>query len=497
MAGFFLERLLLPLFPTMAARRIGTRMQAETLLRAYDGANLGRGRKSWNASAASAATEDQPALSRLRARSRDLVRNNPWARKARRQLPAHMVGTGVVPRPTGYAPTTRKRALAAWNDWAAEADLEADMGFAAQQSLLAGTLVEGGEALMLWVPNAKAPGGWNTRILEGDFLDENYNEASRNGSGQIVSGVEFDSDGRRTAYHLWREHPGSAVPVSLFSGNRVRVEARFVDHVFERMRPGQVRGIPWLAASMLGLRDLADYNEAERWRKKIAAALAAFVTTDAGPASSSLGAVSTETDPSGGQRAIERIAPGTIKRLRPGEDVKFSSPPADQGLEPYLRWEMLAICAGIGLPYAELTGDLSMANYGSMRAGKIEFWALLDTWQEHMLAPWLNRAWRRVQAAGGVPGMTCEWGFPKRAWVDPLKDVMAEKLATRAGFSSSPDAIAARGYDWRQIAAEQAEYLALIDELGLVVEADPRKTANNGAIQAPPADDTTPPPAGG
>jgi lambda family phage portal protein len=249
-----------------------------------------------------------------------------------------------------------------------------------------------------------------------------------------------------------------------------------------------MRGIPWLAASMLGIRELGDYVEAERWRKKIAAALAAFVTTPNAPSVSPLGALTTQTDASGAQRGLERLAPGTIKRLLPGEEITFSSPPPDPGIDAYLRWELTAICAGIGLPYAELTGDLSTANYSSMRAGKLEFWVLLDAWQWHMLAPMLLApAWRRVQAVSGVPALPVEWGFPKRHWVDPLKDVTAEIRAIRAGLTSSPDAIGARGYDWRRVLEEQAAYLAEAQRLGLTLDADPARTALSGAANADPA----------
>jgi capsid protein len=34
-------------------------------------------------------------------------------------------------------------------------------------------------------------------------------------------------------------------------------------HLFERLRPGQVRGVPWFASVILKLRDLDDYDDAE------------------------------------------------------------------------------------------------------------------------------------------------------------------------------------------------------------------------------------------
>ena len=49
-------------------------------------------------------------------------------------------------------------------------------------------------------------------------------------------------------------------------------------HLFDRLRPGQVRGVPWFAPVILKLRDLDEYDDAELVRKKIEACFAAFVT---------------------------------------------------------------------------------------------------------------------------------------------------------------------------------------------------------------------------
>lgn len=482
---FRVERALAAIgLPGLAIRMAHARAALEEAERAYDFAKASRATRGWRTPSTSAAAEVGPGLAVMRNRSRDLVRSNPWGIKARRQIPAHLVGKGVTPRPTGGADRTRRRALDAWRAWSEETDAETGAGFAAQQALIAGTVFEAGECLVLWDAAPDSPGGWTTRVIEPDYLDETLNERSRNGGGQIVNGIEFDGRGRRVAYHLFRDHPGDLVPGLFPRRERVRVEARFVDHVFEVLRPGQVRGVPFMAAAGLRLRDLDDYLEAERWRKKVTTAFAVFLKTPAGPAQSSLGQVRTETDAAGGQRAIERISPGTIKRLRPGEEPMFVTPPADQALEGYIKAELMAVAAGIGAPYAEFTGDLRNANYSSMRVGRLEFYALLDMWQAHMLKPLLlRRAWTRVQAASGVPNMPCEWSFPKRPWVDPEAEINAEIKAIRAGLLSQPDALAARGDDWREVLAEQAAFLAEADQLQLVLDTDPRAIGASGNAQ--------------
>jgi capsid protein len=51
-------------------------------------------------------------------------------------------------------------------------------------------------------------------------------------------------------------------------------------HLFERLRPGQIQGVPWFAPAIVKLRDLDESDDAELVRKKIEACFAAFVTGD-------------------------------------------------------------------------------------------------------------------------------------------------------------------------------------------------------------------------
>jgi capsid protein len=58
-----------------------------------------------------------------------------------------------------------------------------------------------------------------------------------------------------------------------------RVPASEVLQIYEKVRgrPGQVHGVPRLASSLIKLRDLDEYEEAELVRKKIEACFTAFV----------------------------------------------------------------------------------------------------------------------------------------------------------------------------------------------------------------------------
>src|SRR5690348_9962674 len=125
-----LERALAAMAPQWGARRLGDKLalqQVRSIARAfearaydsrgYDAARRGRRTNGWFASGGSPNAEMAPALNLAIRRSRDLVRNNEWAKAARRKWVAHAVGTGIVPRadlPKGKAKDT---ATAAWKSF--------------------------------------------------------------------------------------------------------------------------------------------------------------------------------------------------------------------------------------------------------------------------------------------------------------------------------------------------------------------------------------------
>ena len=84
--------------PATALRRARHRAAMAALDRSYEGARVGRRTEGWVVAGSSANAEIGTALSRLRDRSRDLVRNNPYAGKAVQAVVSNLIGTGILPR---------------------------------------------------------------------------------------------------------------------------------------------------------------------------------------------------------------------------------------------------------------------------------------------------------------------------------------------------------------------------------------------------------------
>jgi lambda family phage portal protein len=308
--------------------------------------------------------------------------------------------------------------------------------------------------------------------------------------------VQFNLFGQREYYWLYNYHPGGVYMLNPRGGILSQpVPADQVMHTYNILRPGQVRGVPWLAPVMLALRDLDDYRDAERMRKKTEACLAGIVTRPEGSGGLPLGAKS--TDPKTGN-TLERMYPGMIEYLKPGEDIKFNAPTVAGGYREYLMTELQGVGAGVDVPYELLSGDLSNVNYSSYRAGMLGFRNAIDAFRWLTLIPMYCRpTWRRfidtLVLIGKLPeaNYSVQWTAPKFESVDPLKDAMAELKRIRTGTLTLSEAIAQNGYDPEKQLLEIRRINDLLDEYAIILDCDPRNVTDKGVEQPANSGETT------
>jgi capsid protein len=79
---------------------------------------------------------------------------------------------------------------------------------------------------------------------------------------------------------------------------------------------------------------------------------------------------------------------------------------------------------------------------------------------------------------------TAEWTAPPAPMVDPVNEGLAFTRNIRGGLQSLSDSLRERGYNPRTVLKEIASDNALLDELGLVLDSDPRKMTQAGQSQA-------------
>lgn len=480
------ERVIGTVAPRAAVRRVAARQALETLARGYDGSARGRMTDGWRTASSSADTEIAQAGGLLRDRMRDLVRNNPHAAKAIAVLATNIVGSGIMPRAASRDPELNKHVDALFERWSKSCDADGQLDFYGLQTLVAREMVEAGEVLVRRRMRRAAdrlPVPMQLQVIEADLLDGHRTGIA--GGRRQVQGIEFDEIGRRKAYWMFSEHPGSNLAIAAGRFDSHPVPAAEIAHVYEKQRT-QVRGVPWGTPVIRALRNLDDYELAEIVRKKTEACVAAFVIGDD---EDQEGITLGVTDPAG--RRIEGFEPGMIAYVRGGKEVKFNQPAATGGYGDYKRASLHTIAAGFRIPYELLTGDLSQVNYSSIRAGLVEFRRLIEAVQWQIFIPlFCEPAWQwfcdAAWIAGEIPepSVAVEWTPPRFEAVDALKDATADMMMVRTGTMSLKEAIARQGRNPDAMLDEIAETNALLDKLGIILDSDPRKVSRAGLTQA-------------
>lgn len=455
--------------PSIYARRLEGLAKAEAI-RAFQGATGGRRGRGF-----STYGESDPnlvvgmALSELRNRARAMYNNNPYAKKAINTIALNVVGRGIRPAPITEDMKEGKAVKKLWREWsrAKNCDFNGRKHIYALQLQAMRTMALSGECLIVRRRDASGMLPFKLQVLEGDQLDANKNsieldalKGTSNKDGYTVQGVEFDGEGRRVAYWIYNSPPSNTYSRAIQS---TRIPAEDVIHLYEEVRPGQVRGVPFLTAAMLRLKDFDDYEDAQLMRQKVAASFSVFVTQSPSPT----GLANTEDD------YLEKIEPGIIERLAPGESVSFASPPAADGYDEYTRRVLQGIAAGVGISYESATGDLSGVNFSSGRMGWLEAWKQAEDWQHNLFIPtFCEKVWEwfmeGAEQTGQLPKVVeAEWTPQGRYMIDPAKEIKGITAGISSGLSSWSEAVRKMGQDPETLLEQMREDQERLSENGL------------------------------
>lgn len=483
----FIDRAVLAISPEAGLRRIKARAAANAVMN-YDAASKGRRTYGWQAPATSADASVNMSRPRLRQLSRDMIRNRPYAARGQAVVTGNVVGTGITPsikfeavEGDDIAPGDNEKArtkatldLVKAHLMTPAIDVYGVHGMAGLQGQVMDTVFSDGEIIVRRRTrarnfNPKLPVLLQIQLMEADHLDETVTNWGQN---EVVEGVEYGPTGAIVAYHLYTRHPGDNRWWSKGSLVSERVPAGEILHIRRVSRPGQLRGVPWLAPVMMTLGELSDYQEAQILKQRIASLLAFFVKAADG------------AKPYDGED-IKKISPGSVVGLQEGQDVVPATPPTVDGYSDFMRQGLATIAMGLGITYESFSGDLRGVNFSSGRMGRMEMDRFVQMWQQHLIigqfcdgvARWFLDVWRMQAAGEQMPDMpsAIEWTAPRRPMIDPSTEIKAAVEEIDAGLTSRSRKQREMGYDPDTITAERAE-----------------DAARDGA--APPEPPATPPP---
>lgn len=467
------------------------------------------------ATTGSADSELATSLTNLRNMSRQLVRDNPYAKRARAIVVNNVVGAGIGLQAQVMSSRDKlhERVNAsiedAWREWC-RADIchaGGQLHFCDFERLAMGEVFDAGEVIIRkhFRPFGRGSIPYALELIEPERLANESTPVTVPSRDALVRmGVEADEFGRPQYYWIRKGHPGDLRAAREATTTLERVPASDIIHLRMIDRWPQTRGEPWLHTVIQRLGDMGGYTEAEIVAARAAACYMGFIKGAEDPVGPVPGDPNAPADPMEDQQELE-FSPGMVRRLMSGEDYIPHTPNRpNAALDPFMRFMLREVAAGIGVSYESLSRDYSASNYSSSRLALLDdrdLWRVLQGWFLRSFREIVHREWlQQAVLVGAVPGISVvEYANNVRkfeaarfklrgwGWIDPTKEVAAYKEAIRGGLTTVSDVIAATagGQDIEDILATRERELQLMKEKGLVFDTDPAKAAAEKPNPAP------------
>jgi len=417
----------------------------------------------------------------LRMRSRYEVSNNPYLFGITNGNADDLIDTGptlqVRTADAGY----NRAVEAAWKEWCDEVGLVEKL----RTNKLAKTVDGEGFTVLKTVEDLEQP----VKLYPCDVeADQVTTPAPTSLTDFWVDGLTLHKvTGRPTAFHVLRNHPGDFFFPDFNPLAVDKVHARYVIHWFTKFRPGQVRGVPAFTSSLDLFTELRAYRKAVLRAAEVAADLSAVAESDI-PA----GADGEDADT--GYEPFKSVPTqrGMIVTLPAGMKLNAFDP--KQPTTNYADYHEHGIgeaCRPLAYPVNLALGTSQKFNFSSAKLDHINYRNSLRVERadcEAVVLRKLFRAWyEEAVLCGAIPatfGLTVpphEWHWPGFASIDPAADGQADAAALAAGTDTYRDFWARRGYDWRDVMAQQAEERAEIEKLGLTFGEPVKQTVTDDA----------------
>ena len=435
--------------------------------RQFAGANTGRLFHSWTTSSSSADSEIKNDLKTLRARSRELAKNDDYAKKFIRMVKTNVIGkNGIMlqskaltenKKPDELARVKIEQGFKAWSKKGV-CEITNKYSFRDVQNQVMTSIARDGEVLVRIIRNSDNEFKFSLQLLEADHLDDRYNDTLASGN-KVKLGVEYNEFGRPVAYWIFEQHPGNTF-YGLGYGQRIRVDANDMIHLFIPMRLSQSRGIPWMHAAMTRLNMVGGYEIAELTAARLAAAKNGFYETPPG-SDEYIGDDKVDKNP------MQEAEPGIYEVLPEGWKFTPNDPQhPTTAYKDFLKALLRGISSGLDVSYNYLANDLEGVNYSSIRAGVLDerdVWRDIQTWiSEHfhqvVFEEWLKMGLLtqaiRLPQSGYDRWINVKWQPRGWQWVDPLKDAMSNVKEIEAGLKTAGDIAGEKGRDLEEIYIE-------------------------------------------
>lgn len=418
----------------------------------------------------------------LRARARDVAKNNDYAKRYLELLKTNVIGKDGIRLQArsksgrGVLDASANTMIEqAWKEFSrfGQCDVTGTLSMVEAQRLFIASAARDGEVLVRLYPGFRNYSGFAFQFLDPDLLDENHNEDLGN-NRYIRMGVEFSSSGMPIAYHLTPISNDRVRGKPSRPAQRERVLAGEMIHAFRPDYAQQSRGFTWMHAAMVELHHLAAFQEAAIIAARIGASTMGFFTeqTPEGMGPDDRGA---------NDELLIDVEPGTFRRLPMGIgfEVFESKYPSDM-VDEFIKRSLKGIASGLNVSYNSLATDPESTSYGTLRGFSIEErdnYRSQQTWVSEVFLDRVYESWLSSGLQNGTIGLPfarmakfleVKWQPRGWQWIDPAKDANAFETMLGNNLTSPSLICAEQGRDFEEVCQQRAADNELLKKYGLM-----------------------------
>lgn len=381
-----------------------------------------------------------PDLVTLREDSQHLARNNSIACGALKTNITKVVGTGLRVKSKinrkilrlsdeqadAFERAAEREFLLATET--REIDAERELPFSLLQGLAFLRVLEDGD-LLINLPRFSRPGSPYKTKLQLIEAARICNPNFAKDSDTLIAGIQKDANGAAEKFHVVNRHPGNLrYPMlrgkkSDFQWDELTAFSKdgtpLALHLKDKTRPGQTRGVPYLAPVIELIKQLGRYTDAEVMAAVVSGMLTVFVYNETGnpefgnapTQSNPAGGTSTQIDPTGME-----LGYGSVLGLRDGQRVETVNPGRpNAAFDPFFIAITRQIGMSLELPFEVLIKHFT-ASYSAARAALLDAWDYFRRRRHWLVCQFCQPVYEAIITEAIISGRLAAPGF----FIDPL-----------------------------------------------------------------------------
>lgn len=281
--------------------------------------------------------------------------------------------------------------------------------------------------------NASNPYGLKIQIIDTDRVcnDQKKND-SENESTILYDGIEKDAiTGEPLNYHVCRSHPNDQSKLKLkwdIIPARDDNGLPNILHHYTMMRPGQSRGVSYLAPIIEPLMGLGKFSKATLDNAVVQALFAVIIESESGEDL-------LDPDQENQTPSVDgdiKLGSGSVIGLRPGETAKGINPTQPSpNFDPYFNSMLNQVAIGLGIPFENVTKRY-LSSYTAAQAAFNDAWRFYKTRRVSVCARsfcqpifekfmWEAVARGRIKAPGFFNDPAIRRAYCGAEWIGPAK----------------------------------------------------------------------------